>query len=47
VSNRAAALAALIVFTTPPSDRALAGWYLDRGWLAEELDAFGLRERVA
>ena len=39
-------LAAWLLFTTEPSDRALAGWCAAE-WLTEELDELGLRERIA
>ncbi len=38
-----AALAAVLLFTVRPTDRALAG----EDWLTEELNELGLRERIA
>lgn len=42
-----AALAAVLLFTTPPSDRALDGWCFPLVWLVEELDDLGVRELIA
>ena len=42
-----AALAAVLLFTTTPSDRALDGRDFPLVWLAEELDVLGVRELIA
>ena len=36
-------LAAALLFTTPPTDRALAGWH-GAHWASEELAALGVPE---
>ena len=38
---RSTQLAAFILFTTPPTDRALTGWD-GTGWVDEELDDLGI-----
>ncbi len=41
MEDKHAQLAALIMFTTEPTDRALAGWN-GKGWLGEEMTDLGI-----